>query len=97
MARNPLPRSNFGTASLVERRNDIPPVDLEDGPDAEILLDDTNIIETPDLSIELEDDGGVVVDFEPFTGRQGGGGFYDNLVEELDDNVATRIASTSTV
>ena len=93
MARNPLPRSNFGTASLVERRNDIPPVDLEAGPDAEVLLDDTSIIETPDLSIELEDDGGVVVDFDPFVGRPEGGGFYDNLVEELADNVATRIAT----
>ena len=93
MARNPLPRSNFGAASLVERRNDIPPVALEAGPDAEVLLDDDNIIETPDLSIELEDDGGVVVDFEPLVGRHGGGDFYDNLAEELDDNVATRIAS----
>jgi hypothetical protein len=93
MARNPLPRSNFGTASLVERRNDIPPVDLEAGPDAEVLLEDTSIIETPDLSIELEDDGGVVVDFDPFAGRPEGGGFYDNLVEELADNVATRIAT----
>ena len=93
MARNPLPRSNFGTASLVERRNDIPPVDLEAGPDAEVMLDDTSIIETPDLSIEMEDDGGVIVDFDPFVGRPEGGGFYDNLAEELDDNVATRIAS----
>jgi len=93
MARNPLPRSNFGTASLVERRNDIPPVDLEAGPDAEVVLDDTSIIETPDLSIELEDDGGVVVDFDPFAGRPEGGGFYDNLAEELADNVATRIAT----
>jgi len=93
MARNPLPRSNFGTASLVERRNDIPPVDLEAGPDAEVLLEDTSIIETPDLSIELEDDGGVVVDFDPFAGRPEGGGFYDNLAEELADNVATRIAT----
>ena len=93
MARNPLPRSNFGAASLVERRNDIPPVDLEAGPDAEVLLDDDNIIETPDLSTELEDDGGVVVDFEPLVGPLEGGDFYDNLGEELDDNVATRIAS----
>ena len=52
MARNPLPRSNFGTASLVERRNDIPPVDLESGPEAEVLLDDEAVVETPGLSIE---------------------------------------------
>ena len=93
MARNPLPRSNFGTASLVERRNEIPPVDLEPGPGAEILLDDTSIIETPDLSIELEEDGGAIVDFDPVVGLSEGGGFYDNLAEELDNKVASRIAS----
>ena len=65
MARNPLPRSNFGTASLIERRNEIPPVELEEGSDAEVFLDDASIIEAPGLNIELEDDGGVVVDFDP--------------------------------
>jgi len=93
MARNPLPRSNFGTASLVERRDGIPLVDLEEGPGAEVLLGDANIIETPDLSIELEDDGGVIVDFDPLVGRSETGGFYDNLAEDLADNVSSRIAS----
>ena len=83
MARTPLPRSNFGTASLVERRNDIPPVDLEAGPDAEVMLDDTSIIETTDLSNEVEDDGGVIVDFDPIVGRRVGGGFYDNRAEDV--------------
>ena len=61
MARNPLPRSNFGTASLVERRDGIPQVDLEEGPDAEVSVDDGTLLETPGLNIELEDDGSVVV------------------------------------
>ena len=39
MARNPLPRSNFGTASLVERRNEIPPVVLGEGDGAEGALE----------------------------------------------------------
>jgi len=93
MARNPLPRSNFGTASLVERRNDIPPVDLGEGPDAEISLDDGTLFESPGLNIELEDDGGVVVDFNPVADRSEEGGFYDNLVEDVEDRVASRIAS----
>jgi len=32
------------------------------------------------------------VDFDPVVDRPEGGGFYDNLVEELDDNVASIIA-----
>mgnify|MGYP003652099658 CR=1 FL=1 len=93
MARNPLPRSNFGTASLVERRDGIPQVDLEEGPDAEVSLDDGTLIEAPGLNIELEDDGGVVVEFDPDMGRAEGGQFYDNLAEDIDDRVASRIAS----
>ena len=93
MARNPLPRSNFGTASLVERREGIPLVDLEEGPGAEVVLEDDSRIETPEVTIEMEDDGSVVVDFDPFAGSGGASGFYDNLVEELADNVASRIAT----
>ena len=93
MARNPLPRSNFGTASLVERRDGIPQVDLEEGPDAEVSVDDGTLLETPGLNIELEDDGSVVVDFDPFVGREQSGGFYDNLVEDVDDRVAGRVSS----
>ena len=93
MARNPLPRSNFGTASLVERRNDIPTVDLESGPEAEVLLDDETVVETPSLSIELEDDGGVLVDFDPFVGRSDDGDFYGNLAEDLEDRVSSIISS----
>ena len=93
MARNPLPRSNFGTASLVERRDGIPQVDLEEGPDAEVSVDDGTILEAPGLNIELEDDGSAIVDFDPAVGRTEEGGFYDNLVEDVEDRVASRIAS----
>ena len=40
MARNPLPRSISGTASLVERRNEIPPVDLEEDGEEEVSVDE---------------------------------------------------------
>ena len=93
MARNPLPRSNFGTASLVERRDGIPPVELDEGPGAEVSLDDEAFPDTPGLNIELEDDGSVVVDFDPFVGRTSEGDFYDNLAEEVEDRVSSRISS----
>ena len=93
MARNPLPRSNFGTASLIERRNEIPPVELEEGSDAEVFLDDASIIEAPGLNIELEDDGGVVVDFDPRMDQVSNAGFHDNLAEEVDTGLLSRIAS----
>ena len=93
MARNPLPRSNFGTASLVERRNSIPPVELEEGSDAEVLVDDDSLIETPNLSLVLEEDGSVLVDFDPSEDRPMSSDFYANLVEDVDEQVSARIAS----
>ena len=50
MARNPLPRSNFGTASLVERRDEIPLVDLEEGSETEVAVEDASVIEHRDLT-----------------------------------------------
>ena len=93
MARNPLPRSNFGTASLVERRNEIPPVVLGEEDGAEVALEEDAVIEAPGLSIELEDDGGVVVDFDPRSMGQEEGDFYDNLSENIDDRVANAVAA----
>ena len=93
MAKNPLPRSNFGTASLVERRNEIPPVDLEDGDPAEVELDDSTVIEAPGLNIELEEDGSVVVDFDPRMEAPDTGDFYANLAETIEDRVASMVSS----
>ena len=93
MARSPLPRSNFGTSALVERRDAIPPVDLEEGPDAEVLLEDETVIEAPGLNIELEEDGGVLVDFEPRMSAPDTGDFYANLADMLEDGVASRVSS----
>ena len=94
MARAPLPRSNFGTSALVERREGLPPVALEEGPEAEVSIDDETIIETPDLSIELEDDGGVVVDFDPRIAGPDTGDFYGNLAEGLDGSLQSFWSST---
>ena len=93
MARAPLPRSNFGTSSLVERRDSIPPVDLEEGEGAEIAVEDTTVIEAPGLNIEMEEDGGVLVDFDPRSMGQESEDFYENLAESVDDRAATAIAS----
>ena len=93
MARSPLPRSNFGTSSLVERRNAIPPVELEEGPEVEVDVVDETVIAAPGLNIELEDDGGVVVDFDPRAAGPETEDFYDNLADLLDDRVSSRISS----
>tara|TARA_R100001594_G_scaffold78199_2_gene112735 strand:+ start:108 stop:2537 length:2430 start_codon:yes stop_codon:yes gene_type:complete len=96
MADKPLPRSNFGTASLVERRNEIPPVelDVEEGQGAVIPVEGDTVIEAPGLTVEMEEDGGVVVDFDPRSMDQGSGDFYSNLAEELSDADLSRVATT---
>ena len=96
MARPPLPRSNFGTSSLVERRDAIPLVELEEGPEVEVDVADEAAIEIPGVNIEPEDDGGVVVDFDPRMAGPETGDFYDNLAEMLDDRVSNSIASELT-
>ena len=93
MARPPLPRSNFGTSSLVERRDAIPPVELEEGPEVDIDVIDETVIAAPGLNIELEDDGGVVVDFDPRAAGPETEDFYDNLADLLDDRASSRISS----
>jgi hypothetical protein len=93
MARNPLPRSNFGTASLVERRDEIPSVDLDVEESAEVDVADSTVIEAPGLNIELEDDGGVVVDFDPRMEAPDTGDFYDNLAETIEDRVSSMVSS----
>tara|TARA_R100000544_G_C2226805_1_gene61340 strand:+ start:260 stop:2686 length:2427 start_codon:yes stop_codon:yes gene_type:complete len=93
MARNPLPRSNFGTASLVERRDEIPPVDLDVEESAEVDVEDSTVIEAPGLNIELEDDGGVVVNFDPRMEAPDTGDFYENLAENIEDRVSSMVSS----
>ena len=68
-------------------------MELEEGLDAEVSFDDDSMIETPGLNIELEDDGGVIVDFDPRMDQVSSAGFYDNLAEEVDTGVLSRISS----
>ena len=95
MADSPLPRSNFGTASLVERRNEIPPVDLgiEEGPGAVVSMAEEEVVEFPGLSIEMEDDGGVVIDFEPRPQAPESNDFDANIAEDLSDADLNAVSS----
>ena len=93
MAPPNLPRSNFGTASLLERKNALPPVDVGEGEEAEVALAEEGIMEGPGLNIELEEDGGVVVDFDPRVEREDSGDFYENLAELLSDQEMSKISS----
>jgi hypothetical protein len=93
MAPPTLPRSNFGTASLIERKNAIPPVELDEDKGAEVSVEDSTVIEAPGLNIEMEEDGGVVVDFDPREVRQDNGDFYANLAEDISDSELSKISS----
>ena len=93
MAPPNLPRSNFGTASLLERKNALPPVDVGEGAPAEVEVAEEGIAEGPGLNIELEEDGGVVVDFDPHVEREDSGDFYENLAELLSDQEMSKISS----
>ena len=93
MAPPNLPRSNFGTASLVERKNEIPPVELDEDKGAEVSIEQETVLEAPGLNIEMEEDGGVVVDFDPRAERPDNGDFSANLAEEVEDSELSRISS----
>ncbi len=45
-----------------------------------------------DIDIEMEDDGGAMVDFDPMAARMESG-FNDNLAEDMDDRVMGAVAS----
>jgi len=94
MADQGLPRSNFGTASLVERRDALPPVELDVEEGAEVSVEEEGVIEGPDIDIQVEEDGGVVVDFDPSAKPSEEGDFYSNLAEVLEDGELSKISSS---
>ncbi len=79
--------------SLVENQN--PQVDPEElMAEVEIeapgTLDLSGIAE--DIDVEMEDDGGAVIDFDPM-GEVPEGDFYSNLAEDMDDRILGSVAS----
>ena len=68
-------------------------MELEEGPEVDIDVIDETVIAAPGLNIELEDDGGVVVDFDPRAAGPETDDFYDNLAELLDDRASSSISS----
>tara|TARA_R110000744_G_scaffold21362_4_gene55414 strand:+ start:415 stop:2850 length:2436 start_codon:yes stop_codon:yes gene_type:complete len=94
MADQRLPKSNFGTASLIDRRDSIPdvPLDIEEG--AEVDIEEEEIQGVEDVSIQMEEDGGVVVDFNPTsTSERLDVEFHDNIAESLSEGELTSISS----
>ena len=92
MADQRLPKSNFGTASLIDRRDSLPPVELDEGDGAEVNIEEEGGLDSSDINIQMEDDGGVVVDFNP-TQERPEVEFFDNIAESLSDAELTRISS----
>jgi hypothetical protein len=67
-------------------------IELPGAMDADIVSI-TEGMETPEIEITMEEDGGVEVDFEPQDQRGMNDDFYANLAEEMPDRELGRIAS----
>ena len=85
MARAPI--------SLVENQN---PQVSEDELMAEVEIEAPGSLDmsgmASDIDIEMEDDGGAMIDFDPRSADQSTG-FDDNLAEDMDDRVLGAVAS----
>ena len=68
--------------------------DMKDEVDVEIT-DSLEDLSSPEVEVTLEDDGGVVVDFDPNVGGPEGE-FGDNLAEQLSDAELGRISGELT-
>ena len=81
-------------ASFVERSND--DSQLEDLQlDLQVEMPGSMPVnETPEgIELEMEDDGGVIIDFDPQDQRGASTDFYANLAEEIPDRELSRISS----
>ena len=67
-------------------------LEIPDSMDADIVSI-TEGMETPEIEITMEEDGGVEVDFDPQDQRGMNDDFYANLAEEMPDRELGRIAS----
>ena len=67
-------------------------IELPGAMDADIVSI-TEGMETPEIEITMEEDGGVEVDFDPQDQRGMNDDFYANLAEEMPDRELGRIAS----
>jgi hypothetical protein len=70
-------------------------LEIPDSMDADIVSI-TEGMETPEIEITMEEDGGVEVDFDPQDQRGMNDDFYANLAEEMPDRELGRIASELT-
>lgn len=68
-------------------------VELELPDSSNVVMADIEATDVGSIEITPEDDGGVVIDFDPQEDRGPSTDFYANLAEELDDRELARISS----
>jgi hypothetical protein len=92
MAREPIASLMDKVPSQLDQNELQAEIDIE----LPAAMNDDMMEASPDVEVTLEDDGGVVVDFDPNAGSEQGGEFDDNLAEDLSDTVLGRISSELT-
>ena len=92
MAREPIASLMDKVPSQLDQNELQAEIDIE-LPEA---MNDDMMEASPEVEVILEDDGGVVVDFDPNAGSDQEGEFNDNLAEELSDTVLGRISGELT-
>ena len=68
-------------------------VEIELPDSSEVLVPDLDSDNMSSIEISAEDDGGVIVDFDPQDQRGASEDFYANLAEEMPDRELSRISS----
>ena len=80
-------------ASLIERQGmGLDPEEI-DAVEIEALVSDVPVDIPEDIEIVEEDDGGVILDFDPMSAARESENFYDNLAEDMSDRELGSIAN----
>ena len=88
-----MAEKNEPVVSLIERQGMTPDGDVVEELEIESLVSDIPMDMPEDIEITEEEDGSVVLDFDPMAAMRGSGEFYENLAEDMDDTELGVIAS----
>ena len=88
-----MAEKNEPVVSLVERQGMSPDEEITEELEIESLVSDIPMDMPEDIEITEEEDGSIVLDFDPMSALRGSGEFYENLAEDMDDTELGVIAS----